>query len=86
MKDNFLISSYDENDEDDNNSIFSFNQNPLFQKEGSSFNYFSNIAILNEEEEQQPNNNDNEYNLNDFDNAFQPKKMKMKIFLKKIFL
>ena len=74
MKDNFLISPYDENDEDDNNSIFSFNQNPLFQKEGSSFNYFSNIAILNEEEEQQPNNNDNEYNLNDFDNAFQPKK------------
>ena len=74
MKDNFLISPYDENEEDDNNSIFPFNQNTLFQKEGSSFDYFRNIAILNEEEGQQEKNNDNEYNLNDFDNAFQPKK------------
>ena len=67
MKDNFLLpnDSYDENEEEVNNSLFQYNRNSLFQKEDSSFNYFHNIDELNGEEEE---HNQNEYNLNDIDN------------------
>ena len=81
MKDNFLSlnNSYDENEEEVNNSLFQCNRNSLFQKEDSSFNYFNNIGDLNGEEDEQMNNNHNEYNLNDidnnnFENDFQDKK------------
>ena len=81
MKDNFLLpnDSYDENEEEFNNSLFQYNRNSLFQKEDSSFNYFNNIGDLNGEEDEQMNNNHNEYNLNDidnnnFENDFQDKK------------
>ena len=49
MKDSLFISniSFNENEEEDNNSLFQFNKNSLFQKEDSSFNYFNNIAKLN---------------------------------------
>ena len=69
MKDSLFISniSFNENEEEDNNSLFQFNKNSLFQKEDSSFNYFNNIAKLNGEEEAQMNNN-NEFNLNDIEN------------------
>ena len=76
MKDNFLSlnNSYDENEEEVNNSLFQYNRNSLFQKEDSSFNYFNNFAELNGEEM----NNNLEYNSididkNNFENDFQNK-------------
>ena len=61
MKDNFIFQNnyFNENDEEENNSFFDINQNPLFQKEDSSSNYFNNIYNLKEEEQV---NNNNDYN------------------------
>ena len=77
MKDSFIFSnnSFNENEEDDSNSLFQFNRNSLFQKEDSSSNYFNNIAEeLNRDDEGQ-NNINNEYNnqSNNFENDFQYK-------------
>ena len=64
MTDNFIFSNDSVNEKDEeNNSLFQFNQNLLFQKEDSS-NYFKNIVQINEEDEDEISNN--EYNSNNF--------------------
>ena len=77
MKDSFILSnnSFNENEEDDNNSLFQFNRNSLFQKEDSSSNYFNNIGQELNMEEESPININSEYNCqnNNFENDFQYK-------------
>ena len=71
MKDNFLISNdfFNENEEEESNSLFQFSKNALIQKEDSSFNYFNNLEELNEEEEEERMNSGNELNENDIKNS-----------------
>ena len=78
MKENFISQNnfFYENLEEDNNSLFQFNCNSLFQKEDSSSNYFNNFGELNGEEEHSNNtidNNINNYQNNNFENDFQYK-------------
>ena len=79
MKDSFIFqnNSFNENlEEEDNNSLFQFNCNSLFQKEDSSSNYFNNFGELNGEEEQSNNTLDknlNNFQNNNFENDFQYK-------------
>ena len=64
MKDNSIFSKHFFNEnEEDNNSIFQFNEYEIFQNSDSS-NYFKNIVQLNEIDEGQIS--DNEYNSNNY--------------------
>jgi len=70
MKDNFILpnNSFEENEnEEENNSLFNMNHNSSFQNQDSSINYFNNVDLGINQEVEIGNNNGNCDDINDFD-------------------
>ena len=70
MKDNFILpnNSFEENEnEEENNSLFNMNHNSSFQNQDSSINYFNNVDLGINQEVEVGNNNGNCDDINDFD-------------------
>ena len=70
MKDNFIFSnnSFDENEnEEENKSIFNMNPNSSFQNQDSTINYFNNVDLEINQEAEINNNNGYCEDINDFD-------------------
>ena len=70
MKDNFILpnNSFEENEnEEENNSLFNMNHNSSFQNQDSSINYFNNVDLGINQEVEIGNNNGNSDDINYFD-------------------
>ena len=70
MKDNFMLSnnSFDENEnEEENKSLFNMNHNSSFQNQDSTVNYFNNVDLEMNQEAEINNNNGYCDDINDFD-------------------
>ena len=70
MKDNFILSnnSFDENEnEEENKSLFNMNHNSSFQNQDSTVNYFNNVDLEMNQEAEINNNNGYCDDINDFD-------------------
>ena len=70
MKDNFIFSnnSFDENEnEEENKSLFNMNHNSSFQNQDSTINYFNNVDLEINQEAEINNNNGYCEDINDFD-------------------
>ena len=78
MKDNFILSnnSFDENEnEEEDKSLFNINHNSSFQNQDSSINYFNNVDLEIKQEGEINNNNGycddiNYFDIQDKDNIF----------------
>ena len=78
MKDNFILpnNSFEENEnEEENNSLFNMNHNSSFQNQDSSINYFNNVDLGINQEVEIGNNNGicddiNDFDIQDKDNIF----------------
>ena len=78
MKDNFILSnnSFDENEnEEENKSLFNMNHNSSFQNQDSTVNYFNNVDLEMNQEAEINNNNwycddINDFDIQDKDNIF----------------
>jgi hypothetical protein len=70
MKDNFIFSnnSFDDNEnEEENKSLFNMNHNSSFQNQDSTVNYFNNVDLEMNQEAEINNNNGYCDDINDFD-------------------